>query len=56
MLTLTGEENLGVLLRSGRIRYLAASEDESPRDVPGTIERLVRLLRAERDDARQVAR
>jgi hypothetical protein len=44
VLMLSGEENLGVLLRSGRIRHLAASEDETPADLPATLNRIVAIL------------
>lgn len=44
VLMLTGEENLGVLLRSGRIRHLTASEDETPEDVPAALHRILTLL------------
>ncbi len=53
VLMLTGEENLGVLLRSGRIRHLAASEDEMPTDLPATLERIVGLLGARSAGVRQ---
>jgi hypothetical protein len=56
VLMLTDEENLGVLLRSGRIRHLAASEDDAPPDVPGTVENLIRVVRAEIGSTREVAR
>ncbi|MGH2904202.1 MAG: sulfotransferase [Solirubrobacteraceae bacterium] len=44
VLMLTGEENLGVLLRSGRIRHLAPSEEEPPMDLPATINLIVGML------------
>ena len=46
MLTLTGEENLGALLRSGRLRHVIADEDElSRRDLLRELNLLVALLR-----------
>ena len=44
VLMLTGEENVGVLLRTGRIRHLAASEEETPVDLPGMLNRLLSAL------------
>lgn len=44
VLMLSGEENLGVLLRSGRIRFLAASENEMPTDLPATLEGIVGVV------------
>lgn len=44
VLMITGEENLGVLIRSGRIRHLAASEEEMPRDLPSALNRIVSVL------------
>lgn len=43
VLMLTGEENLGVLLRSGRVRHLMA-EDEEGADVPSLINQLVTAI------------
>lgn len=45
VLMLTGEENLGVLLRSGRVRHLSPTEDQAPSDLPRTLNKLVQLLR-----------
>jgi hypothetical protein len=56
VLMLTGEENLGVLLRSGRIRHVTASEDDTPADLPGTVNRLVGLLRTPSTGVPQRAR
>jgi Sulfotransferase family len=44
-LMLTGEENLGVLLRAGRIRHLAASEDAPPRGRAEGVVKVVDCLR-----------
>ena len=47
VLMLTGEENLGVLLRSGRIRHVVADEQQStPRDLQHEIATIVTALRA----------
>jgi hypothetical protein len=45
VLALTGEENLGVLLRAGRIRHLTPSVDDHPRDLSATVMRIVEHLR-----------
>jgi hypothetical protein len=46
VLMLTDEENLGVLLRSGRLRHIVADEDEAARrDVMQELHRLVGALR-----------
>lgn len=46
VLMITGEENLGVLLRSGRIRHIMASEDGMPlADLPRSVNEIVELLR-----------
>jgi Sulfotransferase family len=47
VLMLTGSENLGVLLRAGRIRYLLADEAEATRrDVSRELTQIMSLLRA----------
>jgi hypothetical protein len=38
------EENLGVLLRSGRIRHLQADEDGASRDIAMALEMFTRRL------------
>jgi hypothetical protein len=45
VLMVTGEENLGVLLRTGRVRHLAAGEDEFPRDLASSVSNVVECLR-----------
>jgi hypothetical protein len=46
VLMLTGEENLGMLLRSGRVRHVIADEDEaSRRDLLRELNLLVSVLR-----------
>lgn len=52
VLMLTKEENLGVLLRSGRVRHLAPSEDDLPQDAPVILSRLVRLLSTRRNGSK----
>ena len=52
VLMLTEEENLGVLLRSGRVRHLAPSEDDVPQDAPVILSRLVRLLSTRRNGSK----
>jgi hypothetical protein len=44
VLMLSGQANLGALLRSGRIRHLAANETDSPHEVAGVFSRLVKFL------------
>ncbi len=44
VLMLTGEENLGVLLRSGRIRYVMARENDVPADLPTLMEQILAVL------------
>lgn len=44
VLMLAGEENLGVLLRSGRIRPVAASSEDMPPNLPRTVNRIVAVL------------
>jgi hypothetical protein len=44
MLMLSGEENLGVLVRGGRIRHLAASEEDQPQDLWATLRRMLECL------------
>ncbi len=46
VLMLTGEENLGVLLRTGRIRHVAASEKDSIRDLTANVVRMLEYLEA----------
>lgn len=47
VLMLTDEENLGVLLRSGRIRHLLADEDEAKRaDLHREINAIITVLHA----------
>ncbi|MGI8559634.1 MAG: sulfotransferase family protein [Solirubrobacteraceae bacterium] len=41
---LTGEQNLGVLLRSGRVRHIVSDEEQS--DLMGEVKAIVGLLRA----------
>ena len=45
VLMLTGEENLGVLLRSGRVRHVVAEDDDEARDLFREVTVLVALLR-----------
>jgi len=51
VLMLTGEENLGVLIRAGRVRYLAASVAETPKDLPGVLTRILAILEPSTDSA-----
>lgn len=47
VLMLTGQENLGTLMRAGRVRYLVADEDETTRrDMPATVLSTVLTLRS----------
>lgn len=56
VLMLTGQENLGVLLRSGRIRHVLADEDEASRpDLAGELDRQVGLLRRSAGGSAQLA-
>jgi hypothetical protein len=51
VLMLTGEENLGVLIRSGRIRHVVADDTETARrDVAGEMNAIFGLLRRARGD------
>lgn len=45
VLMLTGEENLGMLLRSGRIRHLTASQEGNQPEPPIALDQVVELLR-----------
>lgn len=46
VLMLTGEENLGVLLRSGRVRHVVADEDQAARhDLVAELKAVVEVLR-----------
>lgn len=48
VLMLTGEENLGVLLRSGRVRHVIADDEmTASRDVIGELNAVLRVLRGE---------
>jgi hypothetical protein len=50
---ITGEENLGVLLRSGRVRHVIADEEGAPqRDLLHELNALVGLLRRGLEDPR----
>ena len=51
VLMLTGEENLGVLIRTGRVRYLAASAADAPEDVPSVLARILRIVTAALKDS-----
>lgn len=50
VLMLSGEENLGVLLRSGRVRHVVADEEQStPRELIRELQAIARLLRYRSD-------
>lgn len=52
---LTAEENLGVLVRSGRIRHLAPDQELVPVDVPAALGRMLELLDTETSDTSRPA-
>jgi protein-tyrosine sulfotransferase len=50
-LMIAGKENAGVLLRSGRVRYLSGVEDLPPRELATAINGILRLLGTSRNGA-----
>lgn len=51
VLLLTGEENFGVLLRSGRVRHVVADEEQlTPREQMAELQAIARLLRGSAAD------
>ncbi len=53
VLMLSGDANLGVLLRGGRIRYLVAAEDEARRPLGKELRSLIEILEASVRQARE---
>jgi hypothetical protein len=53
VLMITEEENLGALLRAGRIRHLTARDDLSGEDVRRSLYHAQRLLTADRSDQKR---
>jgi hypothetical protein len=52
VLMLTGEENLGVLLRSGRVRHAVTDEEQARRDPRRELNAIVDVLRGRLNGAR----